>query len=89
MLVAATVSISAFTVLGGGVEPSQNLAANAFSRRGPPITAYSLFIKGSLQDYSPKVFCIFWSVEASGSRPLSIAASASLTAPSITSALCC
>jgi hypothetical protein len=55
VLVAATVSISAFTVLGGGVEPSQNLAANAFSRRGPPITAYSLFIKGSLQDYSPKV----------------------------------
>ena len=34
---AAKVLIATFTLIGGGVEPRQNLAANAFSRRRSPL----------------------------------------------------
>jgi hypothetical protein len=55
VLGAATVWIAAFTLLGGGVESSQNLSANAFSRRISPITHHFPLVTNSLQDYSPNV----------------------------------
>jgi hypothetical protein len=64
---AAKVLIAAFTLIGGGIEPSQNLAANAFSRRRYPIT----ILFSARYEFSPGLLPN-WRVPSSPARSVSI-----------------